>query len=143
MDVDVYETPLGKMPIDIEMRDTLLKHSLVNSVERAHVREHSDENQMPFVQVALKPGWKMISIFVGDMSHADYDTAADILSPFINEDTLIVVSSDFTHYGAQYGYIPFTKNVKENMKNLDGGAVEKGVRLALGPFPGNGLSVRH
>jgi AmmeMemoRadiSam system protein B/AmmeMemoRadiSam system protein A len=134
MDVDAYETPLGNIPIDTEMRDTLLKHSLVNSVDRAHAREHSDENQMPFVQVALKPGWKMISIFVGDMSHADYDTAADILSPFINEETLIVVSSDFTHYGAQYGYIPFTKNVKENMKNLDGGAVEKIIALDFDGF---------
>ena len=123
--VDAYETPLGTMPVDKEMRDALLKHDLVTSVARAHAHEHSDENQMPFVQVALQPGWKMISIYAGDLSRDEFNTAAEILKPFIDSGTLIVVSSDFTHYGHQYGYVPFTTNVKENMKKLDGGAIDK------------------
>jgi hypothetical protein len=61
------------------------------------VSEHSDENQMPFLQVALKPGWKMVSILVGQVGEADLEAAAKALRPYIFGDTLIVVSSDFTH----------------------------------------------
>lgn len=123
--VDAYQTPLGEMPVDMEMRDALLKNPLVKSVASAHTQEHSDENQMPFVQTVLQPGWKMVSIFVGELTSAEFDEAAKLLRPFIDEQTLIVTSSDFTHYGYQYGYVPFTKNVKDNLYKLDGGATDK------------------
>lgn len=123
--VDAYETPLGEIPVDIEMRDALLKSPLVQSVAQAHSREHSDENQLPFLQTVLEPGWRMVSIFVGDISPAEFETAASLIRPFVDDQTLIVTSSDFTHYGFQYGYVPFTKNVKENLYKLDGGAIDK------------------
>ncbi len=125
LEVDGYETPLGTIPVDTELRDTLLQHELVTPQPPAHAREHSAENQFPFLQVVLEPGWKMVSIFVGDLTEAEFDKAAEIIRPFVDEKTLIVTSSDFTHYGSQYGYVPFTENVKENMRNLDGGAAEK------------------
>ncbi|MCD6386361.1 AmmeMemoRadiSam system protein B [Candidatus Sumerlaeota bacterium] len=123
--VDAYETPLGEIPVDKEMRDALLKHPLFQTVAPAHTREHSDENQLPFLQTVLEPGWQMVSILVGDISPAEYDTAASLIRPFVDDQTLIVASSDFTHYGFQYGYVPFTKNVKENLYKLDGGAIDK------------------
>ena len=125
MKVDAYETPLGEIPVDIPMRDALLKNPLGKSVNAAHAREHSDENQLPFLQVVLEPGWKMISIFVGDLSPEKFSNAAQLISPFVDEKTLIVVSSDFTHYGYQYGYVPFTENVKENLYALDRGAIDE------------------
>ena len=64
--VDGYETPLGTIPMDVEIRDKLLESRLASSVTAAHAREHSAENQLPFLQVVLEPGWKMISIFAGD-----------------------------------------------------------------------------
>jgi AmmeMemoRadiSam system protein B len=36
-----------------------------------------------------------------------------------------VVSSDFTHYGASYGYVPFTADVPAALEKLDGGAILK------------------
>ncbi len=122
--VDAYETPLGQIPVDKEMRDALFQHSLVEEVSVAHSREHSDENQLPFLQLVLEPGWKMVSIFVGDLSPAEFEEAAKLIRPYVDENTLIVVSSDFTHYGFQYGYVPFTEKVKENLYKLDGGAIE-------------------
>lgn len=125
LNVDAYETPLGEIPVDTEMRDALLKSSIIKSISQVHSREHSDENQLPFLQVALQPGWQMLSILVGDLRASEFEEVAKLIRPFIDEQTLIVTSSDFTHYGFQYGYVPFTKNVKENMYKLDGGAVDK------------------
>jgi AmmeMemoRadiSam system protein A len=48
--------------------------------------------------------------------------AADILKSLIDENTLVIASSDFTHYGKMYGYVPFTDNIPENLKQLDMGA---------------------
>lgn len=97
LDVDAYETPLGLVPVDRECVRKLLEHNLVQTVAAAHAQEHSDENQLPFLQVALKPGWKLVSVFVGQLSDGEYDQAAKLLKPFVTDETLIVVSSDFTH----------------------------------------------
>lgn len=97
LDVDAYETPLGSIPVDRECVQALLKTGAVHSEPGAHLREHSDENQLPFLQVALKPGWKLVPILVGDTTDADLDAAAKALRPYIFGDTLVVVSSDFTH----------------------------------------------
>jgi len=97
LDVEAYETPLGSIPVDRECVKALLATGAIRSVPGAHVREHSDENQLPFLQVALKPGWKLVSVLVGEVSEADLEAAAKALRPYIFGDTLIAVSSDFTH----------------------------------------------
>jgi len=96
-DFDSYETPLGSVPVDRDCVEALLKSGAFRSVPEAHLHEHSTENQIPFLQVALKPGWKLVSILVGQTGEADLESAAKALRPYIFDDTLIVVSSDFTH----------------------------------------------
>ena len=63
--------------------------------------------QLPFLQRALQPGWQLVPILVGRLKPEDYPAAADLLRPLLGGDTLLVVSSDFTHYGPNYGYLPF------------------------------------
>jgi hypothetical protein len=96
-DVEAYETPLGSIPVDRDCVTALLAGGAIQSVPAAHLREHSDENQLPFLQVVLKPGWKLVSLLVGQVGEAELDAAAKALRPYIFGDTLIVVSSDFTH----------------------------------------------
>jgi hypothetical protein len=97
VDLDAYETPLGSIPVDHECVKALLGGGALHSEPGAHMREHSDENQLPFLQVALKPGWKLVPILVGQVGEADLEAAAKALRPYVFGDTLIVVSSDFTH----------------------------------------------
>ena len=40
----------------------------------------------------------------------------------MDDETLVVASSDFTHYGRNFGYVPFTENIPEQLKKLDMGA---------------------
>jgi len=95
---DAYKTPLGTIPIDKEICRQLARNDLYAILPQAHEGEHSLEVQLPFLQETL-----------GEFS----------LIP------IIIASSDFTHYGYSFGYVPFRDNIKENLKKLDLGAVDK------------------
>ncbi|MFH0902918.1 MAG: AmmeMemoRadiSam system protein A, partial [Pseudomonadota bacterium] len=102
-----YRTPLGDVPIDVDAVAALRKSPLVGEHPDAEAPEHSIEAQLPFLVRALRPGWKLVPILVGSVRPAEAAAVADALRSLADENTLIVASGDFTHYGPNYGYIPF------------------------------------
>src|SRR5512139_1642623 len=58
-DVDAYATPLGEVPIDAAAVTRLRASSLVGTGPDGPDREHSLEIQLPFLQRALAPGWRL------------------------------------------------------------------------------------
>jgi len=125
MDVTHYATPLGEIPLDRAACDELLSHEYFTTVEKAHPQEHSLELQLPFLQYVLKEGFQIIPIVLSDIPASWLEPMAKCLLPYWDENTLIVASSDFTHYGARFGYVPFRENIAENLEKLDMGAVQK------------------
>ena len=125
--VEAYETPLGRIPLDIEAIQRLRASPLVTADAQAHEREHSIEMQLPFLQRALTPGWKLVPVLVGWMEAGDRRRAAELLRPLLDDQTLLVVSTDFTHYGPNYRYLPFPldRHTPQRIKRLDQGAVER------------------
>jgi len=124
---DKYKTPLGEIDVDLAFANELLKHKeIFETIPQIDSREHSMEIQLPFIQ-KYAPKAKVLGLYVGNLSKKQFSEAADILKNYLKPKTLFVVSSDFTHYGENYGYIPFPpdKNVKRNLSNLDGGAVSE------------------
>ena len=67
----------------------------------------------------------MVPIIIGVLIDNDYDQVADTIRPLMDDKTLLVVSSDFTHYGEGYGYVPFKKDIEKNIRALDYGAFDK------------------
>jgi hypothetical protein len=126
-EVDAYETPLGAVPLDGPAIAELRKSNLVSSDPIAHVREHAIEIELPLLQRALRPGWRLVPVLVGQMEEGDYKAAADLLRPLADETTLIVVSSDFTHFGPRFGYVPFALNAETpaKIRALDDGAIDR------------------
>jgi AmmeMemoRadiSam system protein B/AmmeMemoRadiSam system protein A len=122
--VDAYETPLGRIPVDAEARDALLKCPVVSEQPAAHKNEHSVENELPLLQGVLKD-FRMVEVLVGDMTSDERATLADAVRVLVGEGTLLVVSSDFTHYGPNYGYVPFKDRVPENLRALNDMAVQE------------------
>ena len=113
-----YETPLGKIKVS-PITKNLLKEPLFSFYQTAHEKEHSIEIELPFLQYCLKD-FEIVPILVGNFnSYSNLEQIANTLKKYIDEDTLIVVSSDFTHYGPNYNYVPFTQNIKENLEKLD------------------------
>jgi AmmeMemoRadiSam system protein A/AmmeMemoRadiSam system protein B len=116
-DLTAYHTPIGNVPIDGEACDTLLAHPLFSSHAGLDRSEHSVENQLPFLQRVLGE-FAFVPLLVGRMSDDDYAKAAGAILPLINENALLVASTDFTHYGAYFNYQPFKENVSEELRNL-------------------------
>jgi AmmeMemoRadiSam system protein B len=126
-DVTAYETPLGRVPLDREVVAGLRASPLVSADPMAHTAEHAIEIELPMLQRALAPGWRLLPILVGRMEATDYQAAADLLRPLADSETLLVVSSDFTHYGPRFGYLPFPLNedTPDNIRSLDEGALQR------------------
>lgn len=137
LNVKNFKTPLGLIPVDQEACNQLLnppksptpnshdkKTSLWGSYEGTYQGEHSLEAQLPFLQMSLNT-FTLIPIMIGILIEDDFDRIADALRPLINDQTLVVVSSDFTHYGEGYGYVPFKKDIEKNITALDYGAFEQ------------------
>ncbi|MFP4415856.1 MAG: AmmeMemoRadiSam system protein B [Chitinispirillaceae bacterium] len=93
-DVDYYETPLGQVPIAKEVVDELRAHSFVHSHKGAHQSEHCLEVQVPFLQVVLG-SFQIIPVLCGRIDPA---LVAEMIGPYIDENTLVVASSDLSHY---------------------------------------------
>ncbi len=90
-----FMTPLGAIPVSrpdwlaLQARDDVIVD------DRPHALEHSLEVQLPFLQMVLE-GFELLPLLVGD---ADDEAVAEVLdSLWGGPETLIVVSSDLSHY---------------------------------------------
>lgn len=90
-----FATPLGEVPLDVEaMREIeTLPQVTVNSV--VHAMEHSLEVHLPFLQRSL-PDFRLIPLVAGDASPEEVAEVLNML--WGGEDTLILISSDLSHY---------------------------------------------
>jgi hypothetical protein len=121
---EYYETPLGKIKVDKEISEALYKITLFQGPRNAELQEHSLEMQLPFLQFVIGE-FLLVPLVVGELSVNDYAEAARALSPYLDANTIVVASSDFTHYGSRFGYQPFKENPRDNLKKLDEGAIKK------------------
>lgn len=92
---DYFTTPLGKIALNKEIGSELVEHRGFAYNDRAHRDEHSLEVQLPFLQKVLSD-FKIIPLVYGEINPQD---VAEVLQPYLqNEDTLLVVSADLSHY---------------------------------------------
>ncbi|MBF0295395.1 MAG: AmmeMemoRadiSam system protein B [Magnetococcales bacterium] len=126
-DATHFATPLGEIPLDGEAIRQLRRAEGVRVVPGVDRNEHSLEMQLPWLQVALEPGWQLVPVLVGHADAAGFARAAAALRPLLSGETLLVLSGDWTHYGPNYGYLPFPPDDKaaERLKQLDLGAWER------------------
>ena len=92
---DYYETPLGRIRVDQQAQQLVRDLPQVKSLESAHAREHSLEVQLPFLQLVLED-FSLVPLVVGE---ASADEVAEVLQRLWGgPETLIVISSDLSHY---------------------------------------------
>ena len=93
--VGFYASPLGDVPLDRESIARVLSHPFVHELDEAHAAEHSLEVQVPFLQEVLGT-FILVPLVVGDASPAEVAAVLDVL--WGGPETLVVVSSDLSHY---------------------------------------------
>jgi len=109
-DGDAYATPLGNVPVDKDFRVRLAKlNSTIKISDRGHVQEgeraeHSLEVQLPWLQRTLGV-FKLVPIIMGDQNYSLERSLGRALAkallaetPEARAQTLILVSSDLSHY---------------------------------------------
>lgn len=92
---EAYATPLGVIPVDTRAVNRLVALPQVQVLDRAHTYEHSLEVQLPFLQSVLGD-FTLVPLVVGSAHSEDVHEVLSLL--WGGEETLIVVSSDLSHY---------------------------------------------
>ena len=92
---DALATPLGLIEVDRELVELVRRFPFVGESPLAHKREHSLEVQLPFLQRALGT-FTVLPLVVGHAAPADVARVLDAV--WGGDETLIVVSSDLSHY---------------------------------------------
>ena len=132
-EADRFATPLGEVELDREAMQLLKELPQVTRSAAAHQLEHSLEVQLPFLQQVLGD-FRLLPLAVGDATAAE--VAAVLETLWGGDETLIVISSDLSHF------LPDTL-----ARQVDGGTVDAILALdthitheqACGATPINGL----
>ncbi|MCB1774185.1 MAG: AmmeMemoRadiSam system protein B [Gammaproteobacteria bacterium] len=136
---DSFRTPLGDVPVDKQANEALAGLPGVHVFDAAFAQEHALEVQLPFLQTVLDR-FTLVPLVIGDADSDDVQRAIETLQ---DQATLIVVSSDLSHYHdyrtAQVRDRETTRLI-ENLRDRDIGPHD-----ACGAYPIRGLlkSAKH
>ena len=127
-----YQTPLGQVPIhDDAARLRLLQPKLFQAVPQSDSSEHSLEVILPFLQFMLSE-FQIIPLVLGP---ADISQISSAIEPLVTDRTLLVVSSDLSHY---LDYPTATARDRETIRmilDLDAAGLSRSGSRACGIIP--------
>jgi MEMO1 family protein len=120
-----YETPLGIAEIDEATAEEIISQSkLIFRGEQGHGNEHAVEVQIPFLQKVLE-GFKIIPIVMGDQSKIFIDELADVLSKISHKNTLIIASSDLSHFYPKQTAYELDSIIEKRILNYEADKLEE------------------
>jgi AmmeMemoRadiSam system protein B len=121
-----WVTPFGTVRNHSLLGERIAKETGLPIDERPHRKEHSIEVQIPFLQFISKDHLHQLRI-VPIIISGDIDPVVagkKIKQAVQGKQVIFIASSDLTHYGPNFGYVPFTDDIKENLTELDGRAIK-------------------
>ena len=130
-DATAYETPLGLIRLHDDAAGLRRQSNLFQTIPASDRLEHSVEVVLPFLQYFLKK-FELIPIVIGPGNIDSYSAALD---PLLDKKTLLVASSDLSHY------LPYSEAVDRDRKtiqvilNLNAGKLLKQDNAACGKIP--------
>jgi AmmeMemoRadiSam system protein B len=128
-----FLTPLGRVAIDSAALRLALCLPQVEQSDLAHAQEHSLEVQLPFLQIVLGE-FKLAPFVVGQATPAEVAAVIDAL--WDGDDTLIVISSDLSHYHSYHDAQRLDRTSVESILDL---APLADHEQACGATPINGM----
>ena len=131
--VEAFSTPLGEVPVDRAAVARALELPGVQVRDDAHAAEHSLEVHLPFLQSVLDH-FEVVPVVVGVCPARDVAALLDVL--WGGDETLIVVSSDLSHFHA---YEDARRLDAETTAHIEARQATLGPEDACGAFAVNGL----
>ena len=131
-DRGAFETPLGRVPIAESCAAAIaMSSSSVREHPSAHVREHSLEMQLPFLQ-HVAPGTPIVPLVMGYQTQETIHKLAEALAVGLaGRRALLVASSDLSHYRDAATAARLDGRVIEHVRAFD----EAGLLKALEAYP--------
>lgn len=105
VDAPAWSTPLGDLPVDGRVTAKLASYPEFMAITHDD-NEHSIEAVLPLLQSALG-SFELVPLLIGAITPEQAQRAAARLVDEIGPGDLVVVSTDFTHHGADFGFTPF------------------------------------
>ena len=131
---DAFATPLGEVPVDAAAAKMILELPQVRVLDATHADEHSLEVHLPFLQVVLGD-FSIVPLVVGEATPDEVAQVLEIL--WGGPETIIVVSSDLSHYLDYDSARRLDGDTCRAIENLDADAI--GRDQACGRVPVKGL----
>jgi len=128
-----FATPLGEIEIDYPAVASIVNMPQVVISSAAHAQEHSLEVQLPFLQSVLDD-FTLLPLAVGDATAEEVAEVLDVL--WGGPETLIVISSDLSHFLPYQAAQEIDSRTVENILSLRGALSHE---QACGGTPVNGL----
>ncbi len=116
---DAYETPLGLVEIDTDLRRRLVNSNPVffEGIQ-GHGPEHAVEVQLPFLQM-IKSEFKIVPIVIGDQQKQFLDSLTEGLNRINDKKVTIIVSSDLSHFYSRQEANKLDSIVESHLLNMD------------------------
>ncbi len=130
-DADAYETPLGYVRIHKDSSKLRNEKNLFRSLPLSEKNEHSLEVVLPFLQTYLK-NFEIIPIVI---SSGDYHAIAKAIDPLLEDKTLLVASSDLSHYLKYQEAVEKDKETINMILNLEKDKLLNSNNSACGVIP--------
>jgi AmmeMemoRadiSam system protein B/AmmeMemoRadiSam system protein A len=124
-DVESIATPAGETAVDMATVGKLASAPPFEIVSEQRVCDHSVEIQLPLLRKAA-PGVPVTPLYVGGLDADAREAASEALAALVEPGTVLIASSDLTHYGRSFYYEPFPpdSHVHERLRELDFGIIE-------------------
>ena len=118
-DGDAFETPLGDIPVNNYIAQELTDRSkLIFKGISGHRQEHAIEVQLPFLQTVLK-NFSIVPIVMGDQGRSFIDELSLKLTEVVDDKTLVVASSDLSHYHSKAEAYKLDSVVEKRISDFD------------------------
>ena len=116
-----WKTPLGEVRVNSELVERFSRSLRVD--ESAHRNEHSLEVQLPFIQ-AMYSNPQIVPLC---LAHIGFSEIEKLAYNMLDENSFYIASSDFIHFGSNYGYVPVSGSMKVQLgwtKSVDKRLIE-------------------
>ena len=104
-DLEAYATPVG----EVKVNRPVVRELKFPQLPEQQLCDHSIENQLPFL-ARVAPAASVVPLYVGALGEPELASAARKLAARLKQGDVLIASSDLTHYGEAYRYVPFPKD---------------------------------
>ena len=118
LDETEASTPLGTLSIDQAAIHQLRQNPLITYNRDYHIPEHANQIQWPLLQY-IGQNSPIVPILLGPLDAPSITQISQSIADIVTDQSLLLISSDFIHYGTRFHYTPFQDNISQNIQKID------------------------